>query len=152
MKTVNPHFLDVLLRPLIGLADDDEATAHFSTLDPDSAEQVRHVIRTTLAPAYVSLPEEMREPCKTALAYYLSRPDTDFERIFDACLPPFSAPQTPRDFFVWLWRELFGEEDYTRCVADGFREIDDIEEPNRIDAQSRNSGRKIGDDGKWSGR
>ncbi|MDR2981212.1 MAG: hypothetical protein LBV12_03080 [Puniceicoccales bacterium] len=132
MKTVNPYFLHVLLDPLTGLADDEDAVEKFATLNPDDQHEVRTVIREMLTPNFENLPSQTQKRCKQALAYYLSKPDANFGRVYEACLPPFDPPKDPRDFFVWIWSELFPGEIYEEHASELYCEVPDIEEPGRI--------------------
>lgn len=58
MKIVNPYFLDVFLRPITGLADDNEAVLHYQGIELNSEEQYKEVIRGMLIESFNSLNEE----------------------------------------------------------------------------------------------
>lgn len=131
MKSVNPYFLRELLTPLTGLADDDLAVESFRDLAPNDTEGVCAVIRRFLVPHYERLSPTARDKAKLALGYYLSKPRTDFSRVFNSCLLPFPPPDDARLFFLWLWQELFPSESYELSNSETFREVPDIHEPNR---------------------
>lgn len=131
MKIVNPFFLDVLLGPITGLADDDEAVQHYEKIELCSEEQYKAVIRDILVTPYNGLDEEKKEKAKLALSYYLSRQEVDFQRVFDSCLPPFDPPPHARDFFAWLWDVLFPNESFLVSDSETYRVVADIHEPNR---------------------
>ena len=131
MKIVNPYFLDVFLRPITGLADDDEAVLYYQEIELGSEEQYKAVIRDTLVEPFNSLDEEKKQKSKLALGYYLTKQAIDFQRVFDSCLPPFDLPENARDFFVWLWEELFAGENYIVPDYETYKVVPDIHEPNR---------------------
>lgn len=58
MKIVNPYFLHVFLRPIIGLADDDEAVEYYRQIELKSEDQYKAVIRDILIEPFKSLDEE----------------------------------------------------------------------------------------------
>jgi hypothetical protein len=137
VKTVNPYFLHTLLGPLAGMADDDDAVRRFASIDSNNEGQVKRVISEMLAPHFFGLSAEMKDRAKTALGYYLAKPDANFERVFESCLPPFDPPSVARQFFVWLWEVLFPTESFAAVDYLTFREVADIDEPNRLAARSR---------------
>lgn len=132
MKIVNPYFLDVFLRPITGLADDDEAVLYYQKIELNSEEQYRALIRDTLVGHFESLDDVKKQKSKLALSYYLTRQEIDFQRIFDSCLPPFDLPANASDFFVWIWEELFAGEDYIITDSETYKVVADIHEPNRV--------------------
>jgi hypothetical protein len=109
---VYPFALHLLLGPLAGLADDDEEACKYAILDANDECQVKPIIERLISPHFLVLEPKRREAVKTALKYYLSKPDAQFDRVFDSLLPPFSAPDNARNFFVWIWEVLFDGEDY----------------------------------------
>lgn len=129
MKYVNPYFLHTLLEPLTGLADDDDAVAEYADLDPNDGEQVREVIRKLIVPHARSLTPAVLERVQLAFRYYLTKPSSNFGRVYDSNLPPFDAPNDPRKFFVWVWEECFPEERYDLVDVGGYMENPDINEP-----------------------
>ncbi|HBZ80066.1 MULTISPECIES: hypothetical protein [Brevibacillus] len=131
MNVVNPHFLDVFLRPLIGLADDDEAIAHYKEVELQTEEQYKAVIRETLVEQFNNLEEVEKRKSKLALSYYLTKPGIDFESVFESLLPPFDLPPNARDFFLWLWEELFIGESYELADAESYKVVADMYEPLR---------------------
>jgi len=112
MKEVNCWYVHALLSPLVGLADDDESVVRYSTLNPNEASEVKQVIRSILKPYFERYDQKSMDKARDSLSYYLSKDNTDFDRIFYSNLLPFNAPDDPRTFFVWLWDELFGASDY----------------------------------------
>jgi len=131
MKTVNPHFLSVLLGPLIGQADDEEAVIRFRSFQSNDKAALKQVIREELVGYYQSLPAEVKDRCKLALRYYLTVGKIDFSRIIDSNLLPFDAPSDSKSFFRFLWDELFPNELPETDSPEPFTEVDDIDEPNR---------------------
>ncbi|ELK38905.1 hypothetical protein BAG01nite_49530 [Brevibacillus agri] len=131
MNVVNPHFLDVFLRPLTGLADDDEAVAHYKEIELQTEQQYKAVIRETLVEHFNNLEEVEKRKSKIALSYYLTKPEIDFERVFYSLLPPFDAPPNARDFFLWLWEELFIGESFELIDVESYKVVADMYEPLR---------------------
>ena len=131
MKQVNPWFLDDLMSPISGLADDDDAVMYYRQMNVDSEEKFRAIIREKFVVYYYALDEQKQEKAKLALSFYLSKPEFNFESVFDACLPPFDPPKDARDFFVWLWEELFPGENYVISDLKSYKIVPDIYEPNR---------------------
>jgi hypothetical protein len=137
MNTVNPYFLHTLLEPITGLADDDDAVIQYRSLDPNDEGSVRQVIRELIVPHARSMPDKLCERVKLAYRYYLSKElsaenDVRFDRVFDSILPPFDAPDDPRQFFIWIWEECFPGESYGLADLENYTENPDINEPMRI--------------------
>jgi hypothetical protein len=141
MRTVNPYFLHTLLEPITGLADDDDAVANYSSLNPNDEHSVREIIRELIVPHAKTLSEPVRERVKLAYRYYLSKQDSQFGRVFDSNLPPFDSPDDPRMFFIWMWEECFPGEAYELPQLDTYTERPDINEPLRL-TSSDEHGRK----------
>lgn len=131
MKTVNPYFLDVFLRPLAGLGDDEEAVKFYQEMNLVTEDDYRRVIKDTLVEDFNRLDEEKKRKSKVALSYCLTKPVVDFEGIFNASLLPFDPPEDARNFFVWLWTELFKKESYIMLDVESYHIVSDVNEPNR---------------------
>lgn len=131
MKSVNPYFLHSLLEPLTGLADDDEAVVEYAKVNPNSEQEVREIIRRLIVPHCASMSEKAVERTKLAYRYYLSKPGSNFERVYYSNLPPFNAPDDPRLIFVWIWEECFPGEDFKIDDLSGYVEKPDVNEPLR---------------------
>jgi len=131
MKIANPFFLHDLLSPITGLADDDEVVSFYNKMGVISEDQYRKIIKNNFIDYYNSLMCDKQQKIKTALSYYLSKPDFDFGRVFDSCLPPFDPPANVRYFFVWIWEELFKEDNYLISDIESYKIVPDIHEPNR---------------------
>jgi len=131
MKVVNPHFLDEFLVPITGLADDNEAIEHYKDVELRTEAQYKAVIRETLVEHFHSLEEVVKKKAKLALSYYLTKPAVDFVGVFESLLPPFDLPPNARDFFVWLWEELFIGESYELADVDSYKVVADMYEPLR---------------------
>jgi len=131
MNQVNPFFLHELLGPLTGLADDDSTVDFFRSIDPNDPDQVRPIIRRYLVPYFDQLQAPAKRKAKLALSYYLSNSSANFARVFHSCLLPFPPPDDARMFFLWLWEELFPNENHQLTDLTAFREVPDIHEPNR---------------------
>lgn len=129
---VNPSFVDSLLDPLIGLADDDDAVEYYWDLNPNDETAVRSIIRETLRPEFERWDDKSRAKAKLALQYMLSFRREWCESIWNNGLIPFDAPDNPCLFFEWLWRELFGDEPYELNDKKAFNVVPDIHAPNLI--------------------
>jgi hypothetical protein len=131
MFSINPYFITDLLSPITGLADDDEAVEKYREIDISDDYQYREIIEKEIRTYYDGLNNEKKEKIKQALNYYLSTSEIDFERVFESCLPPFAPPKKTRDFFVWIWEELFEGEIYQITEKVDYVIISDVNEPNR---------------------
>lgn len=134
MRTVNPYFLHSLLAPLAGLADDDEAIIRYRDFNPNDEPSVRQVIRELLVPHARTLSGAVRDRVKLAFRYYLTKelsPERDvrLDRVYYSILPPFDAPDDPRQFFLWVWEECFPGEKCHLNDLDNYTEVRDINEP-----------------------
>lgn len=134
MTTVNPHFIDSLLDPWGGGADDGDEIDRYAWVDPSDDLTIRRVIVQDMVPYVARWDEAGRSKTKLALQFCLSfAPDRFFERTFDSCLMPFNAPTPARRLFEIAWEELFGNEDYRLPGSAKDYEInDDLMEPNQI--------------------
>ena len=132
MNSVNPYFLQTLVEPFTGLADDDEAVRTYVDLDPNDEQRMRAIIRDSIVPHATSLSVDAAERVKLAYRYYHSKSDSDFGRVFYSNLPPFNAPDDPRNFFLWIWEECFPGQDFHLNGLDQYVENRDIKEPMRF--------------------
>lgn len=129
LKKVNPYFLDVLLEPITGLADDDEAVVKYSPVDLNDEVQARAIIRKLMVPHALELTPKMREKTQLAYRYYLSRDSTRWDYVFDSILPPFRSPENYRLFMYWLYEECFQTSDYELPEIEQYVVDSDINEP-----------------------
>ncbi len=112
MFIIKPNLLRIFLDPLTGLADDDDEMAYYMSNPPQTEEDYRTIINERLKETFYEKQEKEKKIASLALRYYLSHPTVDFERVYESTLPPFDPPNPPRDFFLWIWEELFGNKDY----------------------------------------
>lgn len=112
MKQFSLQYIDLLLEPLVGLADDDNEVAKYSNINSHSSEEFKQIINQILKPHYELLDQPSKEMAQGSLRYFLGRPDTDFERIYYSNLMPLDAPHPARMFFVWLWEVLFDQQNW----------------------------------------
>lgn len=108
MKAINPYFLNVPLDPFCGMADVDEEVERFRDFNSNDEEAVRRLIQEQMKPYVAELHLETRDRISDAYRYYLSRKETNFDRVFGSVLAPFDPPDNPRDMFLWIWQECFG--------------------------------------------
>jgi hypothetical protein len=126
--TVNIHFTSVVLDPLAGLADDDEAVLRFRSLNTENGTAVREVIRDLIVPYVSRIEPPGIDNVKLALRYCLTVGGVDFQRMFDAVLPPFDPPRDARLFFLWVWQECFPDEEYELSDPDLYQVACDVNE------------------------
>lgn len=119
MFITHPEVLEIFLEPLIGLADDDDEVNQYIHINPQTEKDYKLIIRERLIESFEVQNSAKKKLAKFALGYYLSNPDIDFERVFEAILPPFDAPDPARNFFLWIWEELYGTENYNLIEAEG---------------------------------
>lgn len=129
MKQVNKHFLNYIITPLIGSADDDEMVDQYSDLDPNNESAVKAVLDQTVKADFFSRSENFIAQSKLALSYYLTTDKIDFGLFFNSLLIAFDHPDNPKDFFVWVWQVLFGEEKYVLKDWKEYTKYDNWEEP-----------------------
>lgn len=110
MTLINPSFVEDLLAPLIGLGEADEVRRQYADVDPHDEQQVRAVIRRELVPYFHDTSPEGQEAAKLALAWYLSFQPEGLNRLYHGLYLPFR--KQPVHLWEWIWKELFGEEDY----------------------------------------
>lgn len=113
MIIIKPNSLRIFLDPLTGLADDDNEVAYYMSMPPQTEADYRSIINERLKEPFYQKEEKEKKVADLALRYYLSHPAMDFERVFESILPPFDPPNPPRDFFLWMWEELFESKDYS---------------------------------------
>ncbi|GGJ30511.1 hypothetical protein [Paenibacillus hunanensis] len=113
MLIIKPDLLRIFLDPLTGLADDDEEMIYYMNKPPQTEDDYRSIIKERLKEPFHQKEEKKKEVANLALRYYLSHPTIDFEGVYESVLPPFDPPHPPREFFLWIWEELFKGEDYS---------------------------------------
>lgn len=126
-NTIYTFLLHQLLAPLCGMADSPESVDEFRSYSPDDAIQMKSMIRQYLLPHYAHLNSAERRYSKLCLMYYLSKPDSHFDRVLDSQLLPLASPKNARDFFVWMWEVFFGQESYQ------LQHLDQYVVDNRLD-------------------
>lgn len=110
MMTVNGYFVDAFLGPLGGLADVDETP--FDSIDGNDEQAIRKVIRDELKPHFERWDDKSKRIARDSLAYWLSFRRHELGPLYNGMLMPFDPPNPPELFFLWLWEELFGPEDW----------------------------------------
>jgi hypothetical protein len=101
---VYEHFLNRLIGPMIGAADDDDADPMFVIRgdDPHRNEKVRAVFELKFLPLVRTwFPAEFENETKLALAYLLTFDRARAERIWDAALPVGHPTDPP--ILLWEW-------------------------------------------------
>lgn len=129
MQTVNWHMLNDLMNPLGGTGDIDEKIYQYRNFDNNNEIGVKKIIMQEIKPYYEKAPDAYKTSLKRSLSYFLTTDRIDFGRLYDSCLIAFNHPTNPKDFFVWIWQELFIGEDYYMEIPNNNIEIDDPQEP-----------------------
>jgi len=105
-----------ILDNLVGGADDDKMTDKYSTLNVNNEQEVREVIKEMMKPDFEAKVDSYKNFVKNTIAYYLITDEVNFELVFEARLPPFYAPDNAKDFYIWTWKEFFGENENYKTV------------------------------------
>jgi hypothetical protein len=91
------------------------------SLNPNDEQTMRNFLRKRTVPCYQATGENFRTHVKESLRWMLSggyereHPEarfSGFEELFDDPETVLGMPDNPRDFYVWLWEELFGDESW----------------------------------------
>ncbi len=109
MNPSNEYYLERLLEPWIGLADDDDAIIEYKSVDPNNEHEMKSIILADLGPHLAAKSAEDRLRIMSALREALLTNGIDFGRLHEANLPPFKHPKNPRDLFQWIW-DIFSTE------------------------------------------
>ncbi len=89
------------------------------SLNPNDEQTMRQLIRDLCVPYYRSASENFRMHVKESLRWMLSggfekeNPgywQSGFEKLFDDPETVLPMPDNPRNFYLWLWEELFCDE------------------------------------------
>jgi hypothetical protein len=109
MSVANHYHLDELIGVLNTL--DDEEIAFANSMTPLDA--CRLLIRQFIKPTFEALTNESQKACKDSLRYFLTTGHAPFDAILSAQQEfPIDPPGDPKDFFIWIWEELFPNEDF----------------------------------------
>jgi len=108
-KQSDQYFLELLLSPWIGLADDDASIVKYRFVDPNNEPQVKSIVLSDLGPHVAGLDPECRNRIKHSLLKAIRTDQIDLGRFFDALLPPFDHPKDPRDIFRWILEVIYPE-------------------------------------------
>lgn len=132
MLTVNPYLLHEPLNPIQGMADDGEADAAFAGFNQNSEDSLRALARLLLVPHVDALGRHGRDRIELTYRYYLTKPDTNFERVFNSALLPFETPAVPRSFFLIVYEECFRKPFVELTCWQEYEERPDVEEGLRL--------------------
>lgn len=123
--------MDELVGPFVGLADGNDEDQ--IDIDPGDKDGYKKLISTVLKPHFISLPKIIQVECKINLSYFLTTDKNEFFiGVFASNLLPFDPPTKPKDFFIWLWEELFPNEDYILQDPKKYRLSKDVYEIDRL--------------------
>lgn len=110
MITVNPVYINYLLIPLIGGADNEEEIIKFSKFDLNNKEDVEALSKEYLLKEFYQQRVELQREVQNALAYYLINDKLDFESHLDSLLLATRTPENSKLFFKLIWQNFFGNE------------------------------------------
>lgn len=119
MFIVSESFLDSLLGPLYGHPAD--VNERLIAIDANSQTQVTEVIRERIVPMWRRLDDRSQPIVKESLRWLLNEPQEAFELqrespweylFYSVGLYSLGLPDDPKQFFIWLWHELFGNETF----------------------------------------
>ena len=119
---VSNHFLYELMSPITRYVDaeDEYPELNFHGLDGNNSVEVKErVIRPFMVPWFHKWWDETSQQImKNSLQYFLNqgKPLVGKQDLFESVISDthfsFDPPTPARLFFVWMWEELFGPEDY----------------------------------------
>jgi hypothetical protein len=113
VKPINLHYVESLLMPWAGSAEEDDRHTEFDGLDPDDEGAIRRRIRADLVPYYERWDDRSKDKAKKALSFAMTFLDEEFFRgTFHGAMIVFEPRPPFLDIFEWLWEELFGDEDW----------------------------------------
>lgn len=109
MPVAHKHAIHILVSILDTMPDSDALLVKSS----DDEQGFREVIRRFVKPYVYSFDEDSIGLCKDSLRYYLNTNSISFEDVFSNLQDaPIPYANNDRDFFVWVWEELFPNEDF----------------------------------------
>jgi hypothetical protein len=129
MPTANLFYLVRLTGPLNTIGD--SVVDELESSDDESAMK-ELIIRELVLPEFYKMSARAQEGCKYALQYYLSTGNADFYDVIDRqqeC--PIDPPSNAKNFFIWIWDELFPGESYEIADLSNWAEVIDEKEPWR---------------------
>lgn len=116
---VNEQFVGVLLSPLWW---GGRSHPEMIEVDPNDEIEIRKIIRAEIVPHFSNYKNESQHKIKDSLRWLLNigeksstqevvhQSESLFVRIFSTNGYAIELPNEPKDFYFWLWDELFGSE------------------------------------------
>ena len=94
--------------------DQDVFESILYKIDKNNEEEVKLVIRYKVLLDYDQRPKQFQTIFKSTLRYYLTynTSDKEFLEIYNKATPSLEISDKPRNFFLWLWEEIFKKENY----------------------------------------
>lgn len=132
MNKVNMLFLDDVLSPLTGGADDDEQIDLYNGLDVNNESLIKGIILKTIKPEFSNKSLSYQIEVRKALAFALLSTNINFDRIFNRNLIAFEHPTESRDFFVWIWEILFDKQRINLEDISDYKVVEDERELMRL--------------------
>lgn len=130
MITVNPVYIDEVLSPLIGGADDESTIEIYGHYRSDEESDIKELARDVLLPEFKKQKPILQDAVKNTLAYYLTYPKkVNFESIFNSLLLPLDTPSNARVFFQWIWEAFFPGESKEYIKNEIVKEDFDVNAP-----------------------
>lgn len=132
MPRINPYYLFDAMAPWAGLADaSDEELRRYAEVDPNDEVKIKTLILDEIKPYLDTMNSAGRQAIRDTYRYYLTYDGVNFERMWDAHLPPFDAPKNAKNLFRWVWEVCFGPEEFHVDKDEQFEISTDISEPHR---------------------
>jgi len=123
IKVVTWRLIYMAIGPISRHVDVEEGEIpelEFPDMDGKNPVEVKErVIRPFILPWIRSLDETTQRMTKDSFRYCLNAQMPKslggvefFQSMFNSIVPDFDGPEPIRLFFVWIWEELYGPEDY----------------------------------------
>lgn len=129
---INKLLICAVLAPLGG--DIDEYYEKFRNINPNDENEVKPIIKEYLLPYFNQyFSPEGRQKIKEALGYFLSTDDSvDWQGEYNGHLMPFDSHKNAKLFFVWIWEELFPDEDFKLYELSDVRVVESYKDLQKI--------------------
>lgn len=124
---VNKRYIFHTLLPIGG--DRDDLFFKYQILDINNENEVRGFIRDNLFQSFEKSSSLYKQGLKLALSYCLTTDKGNVESLYDSILPPINLPDDPKLFFIWLWKELFGDSEWQMENTSEYTLIENDREP-----------------------
>ncbi len=102
-------------------AEDDSFFEKYPNFDVNDEENVRNLIRTERSASDYAEKNNRNRFYFNSFCYFLTKDAIDFGEFFDqSSYLPFCKPENPKQFFIWMFEELFPEASWKMDSAEEF--------------------------------